>query len=273
MHSAVQQRPGSGRPQSALTRFTRSLFGQVLIALVLGTALGLLFPEFAARLKPLGDGFIKLIKMLIGPIVFCVVVAGICGAGELKKVGRVGVKAVLYFEAVTTIALALGIALAYIFHPGSGMNVNPASLDASAMSAYVDTAAKVKSAGMADFLMKLIPSTLMGAFASGDVLQVLLVSILFGCALSLVGERGRPLVSMIDTFSHTLFKMMSFIIKLAPLGVLGAVAFTVGKYGIGSLKQLGYLVVVFYGAVTLFVLVVLGTVMRLCGFSVLKLIR
>ncbi|NUA29020.1 C4-dicarboxylate transporter DctA [Cupriavidus basilensis] len=273
MHPAVQQRPASGRPQAAFSRFFRSLFGQVLVALVLGTALGLLFPEFAAKLKPLGDAFIKLIKMLIGPIVFCVVVAGICGAGELKKVGRVGIKAVFYFEVVTTIALALGIALAYIFHPGSGMNVNPASLDASAMSAYVDTAAKVKSAGMVDFLLKLIPSTVMGAFASGDVLQVLLVSILFGCALSLVGERGQPLVTIIDTFSHTLFKMMGFIIKLAPLGVLGAVAFTVGKYGIGSLKQLGYLVLVFYGAVALFVMVVLGTVMRLCGFSVFKLIR
>ncbi|WP_420996082.1 C4-dicarboxylate transporter DctA [Cupriavidus sp. 30B13] len=277
MHPAVQQGPASGRPQtppqSPLARFARSLFGQVLIALLLGTLLGLFFPEFAARLKPLGDAFIKLIKMLIGPIVFCVVVAGICGAGELKKVGRVGIKAVFYFEVVTTIALALGIALAYLFHPGTGMNVNPASLDASAMAAYVDTADKIKSAGTADFLLKLIPNTVMGAFASGDVLQVLLVSILFGCALSLVGERGRPLVGIIDTFSHTLFKMMGFIIKLAPLGVLGAVAFTVGKYGIGSLKQLGYLVVVFYGAVALFVLVVLGTVMRLCGFSVLKLIR
>ena len=174
MHPAVQQRPASGRPQAAFSRFFRSLFGQVLVALVLGTALGLLFPEFAAKLKPLGDAFIKLIKMLIGPIAFCVVVAGICGAGELKKVGRVGIKAVLYFEVVTTIALALGIALAYIFHPGTGMNVNPASLDASAMSAYVETAEKVKSAGMVDFLLKLIPSTVKGAFASGDVLQVLL---------------------------------------------------------------------------------------------------
>lgn len=274
--------PGAGRPHTPtpspvprhpLHRFTRSLFGQVLIALVLGTVLGLAFPEFAAKLKPLGDAFIKLIKMLIAPIVFCVVVAGICGAGELKKVGRVGVKAVVYFEIVTTIALALGILLAYVFQPGAGMNVNPATLDASAMSAYVDNAAKVASGGTVDFLLKLIPSTVIGAFSSGDVLQVLLVSVLFGCALSLIGEPGRPLVRLIDTFSQTLFKMMSFIIKLAPLGVLGAVAFTVGKYGIGSLKQLGFLVVLFYGAVVVFVAVVLGTVMRLSGFSVFKLIK
>lgn len=270
--SLPAQRPPRLHARS-FSRLTRSLFGQVLIALVLGTLLGLCFPEFAAKLKPLGDAFIKLIKMLIGPIVFCVVVAGICGAGELKKVGRVGIKAVIYFEIVTTIALALGIVLAYVFQPGTGMNVNPRTLDISAMSAYIDNAEKVKSAGTVDFLLKLIPNTVMGAFASGDVLQVLLVSVLFGCALSLVGEPGKPLVRLIDTFSHTLFKMMGFIIKLAPLGVLGAVAFTVGKYGIGSLKQLGFLVILFYGAVTVFVLVVLGTIMRICGFSVIKLIR
>ncbi|MEN7529793.1 C4-dicarboxylate transporter DctA [Cupriavidus sp. DL-D2] len=269
-HAVPPQRAAGARLH---TRFTRSLFGQVLIALVLGTLLGLAFPEFAAKLKPLGDGFIKLIKMLIGPVVFCVVVAGICGAGELKKVGRVGLKAVVYFEIVTTIALTLGIALAYLFQPGVGMNVDPRSLDPSAMAAYMDSADKVKSAGTVDFLMKLIPNTILGAFTSGDVLQVLLVSVLFGCALSVVGEPARPLVKLIDNFSATLFKMMGFIIKLAPLGVLGAVAFTVGKYGIGSLKQLGFLVILFYGAVILFVTVVLGTVMRLCGFSVLKLIR
>lgn len=231
MQHAVPTQRAAGRLH---TRFTRSLFGQVLIALALGTLLGLAFPEFAAKLKPLGDGFIKLIKMLIGPVVFCVVVAGICGAGELKKVGRVGIKAVVYFEIVTTIALALGIVLAYVFQPGTGMNVNPRSLDISAMSAYIESADKVKSAGTVDFLMKLIPNTIMGAFTSGDVLQVLLVSVLFGCALSVVGEPGKPLVRLIDNFSATLFKMMGFIIKLAPLGVLGAVAFTVGKYGIGS---------------------------------------
>jgi len=269
-HAVPTQRAAGARLH---TRFTRSLFGQVLIALVIGTLLGLFFPEFAAKLKPLGDGFIKLVKMLIGPIVFCVVVGGICGAGELKKVGRVGIKAVIYFEVVTTIALALGVVMAYVFHPGTGMNVNPRTLDISAMAAYIESADKVKSAGMVEFLLKLIPNTIMGAFTSGDVLQVLLVSVLFGCALSVVGEPARPLVRLIDTFSQTMFKMMGFIIKLAPLGVLGAVAFTVGKYGIGSLKQLGFLVILFYGAVAIFVVGVLGLIMRLCGFSVLKLIR
>ncbi len=269
-HAVPTQRAAGARLH---TRFTRSLFGQVLIALVIGTLLGLVFPEFAAKLKPLGDGFIKLVKMLIGPIVFCVVVTGICGAGELKKVGRVGIKAVIYFEIVTTIALALGVVMAYVFHPGTGMNVNPRTLDISAMAAYIESADKVKSTGMVDFLLKLIPNTIMGAFSSGDVLQVLLVSVLFGCALSVVGEPGRPLVKLIETFSQTMFKMMGFIIKLAPLGVLGAVAFTVGKYGIGSLKQLGFLVILFYGSVAIFVVGVLGVIMRLCGFSVLKLIR
>jgi aerobic C4-dicarboxylate transport protein len=254
-------------------RFWKSLFGQVVIALVLGAAVGMLFPDFAIKLKPLGDGFIKLIKMLIPAIVFCVVVVGICGAGNLKKVGRVGVKAVIYFEIVTTVALMLGIAAAYLFNPGAGMNVDPRSLDASALSAYVDRASQVKSTGAVDFLLRIIPNTVVGAFASGDVLQVLLFSLLFGCALALVGEPVKPLVRLIDLMSIALFKVMSFIIKLAPLGVLGAIAFTVGKYGVGSLKQLGFLVLLFYASVIVFVLFVLGTIMRFAGFSILKLLR
>ena len=253
--------------------FWKSLFGQVVIALLLGVAVGMVFPDFATKLKPLGDGFIKLIKMLIPVIVFCVVVLGICGAGNLKKVGRVGVKAVIYFEIVTTIALVLGIAVAYLFNPGAGMNVDPRSLDASALGAYVDRAAQVKSTGAVDFLLRIIPNTVVGAFASGDVLQVLLFSLLFGCALALLGEPAQPVVRLIDQLSQVFFKVMYFIIKLAPLGVLGAIAFTVGKYGIGSLKQLGFLVLLFYATVIVFVVVVLGAIMRLAGFSVLKLIR
>jgi aerobic C4-dicarboxylate transport protein len=253
--------------------FWKSLFGQVVIALLLGVAVGMVFPDFATKLKPLGDGFIKLIKMLIPVIVFCVVVLGICGAGNLKKVGRVGVKAVIYFEIVTTIALVLGIAVAYLFNPGAGMNVDPRSLDASALGAYVDRAAQVKSTGAVDFLLRIIPNTVVGAFASGDVLQVLLFSLLFGCALALLGEPAQPVVRLIDKLSQVFFKVMYFIIKLAPLGVLGAIAFTVGKYGIGSLKQLGFLVLLFYATVIVFVVVVLGAIMRLAGFSVLKLIR
>ena len=256
-----------------MQRFTRPLFGQVLIALAIGIALGVWAPEFAQKLQPLGDGFLKLIKMLIAPIVFSVVVVGICGAGELKKVGRVGGKAVIYFEVVTTIALALGIALAYLFGPGHGMNVDPKTLDPAAMASYMTTAKQVESTGVATFFLKLIPDTFVSGFVKGDILQVLLVSILFGCSLSLLGERTKPLVSFIDQLSHVLFRMMAVIIRLAPLGVLGAVAFTVGKYGAGSLKQLGFLVLLFYAAVAVFVVVVLGTILRVAGFNIFKLIR
>src|SRR5215472_9424282 len=256
-----------------MPKFFKSIFGQVAITLLLGIALGVFFPEFAASLKPLGDAFIKLIKVLIAPIVFCVVVHGIAGAGSLKKVGRVGVKAVVYFEVVTTIALMLGIALAYIFQPGTGMNIDPKSLDPSSLKSYVDTAAQVKSSGTVDFLLRLIPTTFVGAFANGDVLQVLLISVTFGCALSLIGDAGKPVCDLIERVSHAFFKMMYFIVRLAPLGVLGAVAFTVGKYGAGSLKQLGYLVVLFYATVTIFVVVILGGILRVAGFSIFKFIR
>jgi aerobic C4-dicarboxylate transport protein len=251
----------------------RSLFVQVVIALVAGILLGVLYPSFAVQLKPLGDGFIKLIKMLIPLIVFCVVVHGIAGAGDLTKVGRVGIKAIIYFEGITTIALALGILLAYVFQPGVGMNIDPNSLDPKAMSGYVDRATQVASGGTIDFLMKLIPATVFAAFTNGDVLQVLLFSIIFGCALSLVGDYGKPILEFVERGSVVLFKAMMFIVRLAPLGVLGAIAFTVGKYGIGSLRQLGYLVGLFYVTVAIFVVFVLGTVMRLVGFNLFKLLR
>lgn len=253
--------------------FLRSLFGQVVLALVVGVALGFAVPDFAVQLKPLGDGFIKLVKMLIPVIVFCVVVHGIAGAGDLKRVGRVGVKSLIYFELVTTVALALGLVLAFVFQPGVGMNVDPKVLDAKAMSAYADNASKLTGGGTTEFLLKLIPTTVVNAFATGDVLQVLLFAILFGCALALLGERGQRIAGLIDDLSHAMFKIMGLIIKLAPLGVLGAIAFTVGKYGLGSLKQLGMLVALFYGAVFIFVFGILGLIMRVCGFSLIKLLR
>ncbi|AMM23650.1 C4-dicarboxylate transporter DctA [Variovorax sp. PAMC 28711] len=256
-----------------MPRFARSLFGQVVIALVLGVLAGLFFPDFAVKLKPLGDAFIKLIKMIIPVLVFCVVVHGIAGAGDLKRVGRVGIKALIYFEVLTTIALILGLILAFVFKPGVGMNVDPKLLDASAMSGYVDNAAKLTGGGTVEFLMKLIPNTVVAAFATGDVLQVLLFAVLFGCALSLLGDLGKPVAVVVDSLSLVLFKIMGIIIKLAPFGVLGAIAFTVGKYGIGSLKQLGMLVALYYAAVLFFVFVVLGLVMRLSGFSLIKLLR
>ena len=251
----------------------RSLFAQVVVALVVGILLGILYPSFAVQLKPLGDGFIKLIKMLIPLIVFCVVVHGIAGAGDLTKVGRVGVKAIVYFECITTIALALGVLLAYVFQPGVGMNIDPNSLDPKAMSGYVDRATQVASGGTVDFLMKIVPTTVFAAFTSGDVLQVLLFSIIFGCALSAVGERGKLILEFVERGGVVLFKAMMFIVRLAPLGVLGAIAFTVGKYGVGSLRQLGYLVGLFYVTVAIFVVFVLGTVMRLVGFNLFKLMR
>jgi aerobic C4-dicarboxylate transport protein len=256
-----------------MPKFFRSLFGQVLLALVIGVIVGFIWPETAVKLKPLGDGFIKLIKMLIPLIVFCVVVHGIAGAGDLKRVGRVGVKALIYFEVVTTIALVIGLVLAFVFQPGAGMNVDPSLLDAKAMSAYVETAGKLTGGGTVEFLMKLIPNTAVSAFVNGDVLQVLLFSILFGCALAMLGKKGEKVVGLIDDLAHVLFKTMGIIIKLAPLGVLGAIAFTVGKYGIGSLKQLGMLVVLFYAAVFIFVAVVLGGIMRFSGFSLIKLLK
>ena len=256
-----------------MSRFVKSLFGQVLIALAVGVLVGMFWPEFAVKLKPLGDGFIKLIKMLIPILVFCVVVHGIAGTGDLRRVGRVGVKALIYFEVVTTIALALGLVLALVFQPGAGMTIDPSKLDPSALSAYTDNAQKLSSGGVVDFLMRLIPSTVGGAFATGDVLQVLMFAILFGCALALLGDRGAPISNFIESLSHVIFKIMGIIIRVAPLGVLGAIAYTVGAYGVGSLKQLGALVALFYVSVLIFVVVVLGLILRVAGFNIFKVMR
>ena len=253
-------------------RFFKSLFGQIVVAMCAGILLAVFYPDVGLSLKPLGDGFIKLIKMIVPMIVFCVVVQGIHGAGELRKVGRVGLKALIYFEVVTTIALLLGIVLAYVFHPGAGMNIDASTLDASSLSGYVDNANAVRKTGLAEFMLKLIPTTVVSAFTSGDVLQVLLFSVIFGCALSLIGDKAQPVATLIDSLATAFFKCMSFIIKLAPLGVFGAIAFTVGKYGIGSLKQLAMLVLLFYGAVIIFVFVILGAILRAAGFNIFKLV-
>ncbi|SDN06468.1 aerobic C4-dicarboxylate transport protein [Methylobacterium phyllostachyos] len=253
-----------------MRRFFASLFGQVVAALVLGIVVGMVWPGFAIALKPLGDAFIKLIKMVIAPLVFGVVVHGIVGAGDLRKVGRVGLKALIYFEVVTTVALVLGLVLAYLFAPGHGMNIDLATLDAKSLAGYTERVGQVT--GPVDFLMRLVPTTFVDAFAKGDILQVLILAILFGAGLTLLGERGRPLADGLERITEVLFKIVGFIVRLAPLGVLGAVAFTVGRYGVGSLKQLGMLVALFYAGVGVFVLVVLGGIMRLAGFSILKLL-
>jgi aerobic C4-dicarboxylate transport protein len=254
-----------------MSKLLNSLFLQVVVALFVGVALGFLYPPFAVELKPLGDGFIKLIKMAIAPVVFCVVVHGIVGAGDLKKVGRVGVKAIVYFEIVTTLALFLGVILAYVLQPGAGMNIDPKSLDPTALSSYQQNVGHVGH--WVDFLLKIIPFTVGEAFTKGDILQVLLFAILSGSALALIGERGKPVAELIDSTQSMLFTVIMFIVRLAPLGVLGAVAFTVGKYGIASLKQLGYLVALFYLTCAIFVIGVLGGIMRLAGFNILKFLN
>jgi aerobic C4-dicarboxylate transport protein len=248
----------------------KSLFVQVLVALLLGIVIGVLWPDFATGLKVLSDGFLKLITMIVAPIVFCVVVHGIAGAGDLKKVGRVGVKALVYFEVMTTVALVIGLILAFVFAPGHGMNIDPATLDAKAMGTYADNASKLKGGGVASFILNIIPTTSIDALARNDVLQVLFFAIIFGVSLALVGDKAKQVGSLIDQVSTVLFKAMGLIVRVAPLGVLGAVAYTVGRYGVGSLKQLISLVVLFYASVAIFVLVILGGVMRLAGLNILK---
>src|SRR6202051_1636386 len=248
-----------------------SLFVQVLVALLLGIVLGMATPDFAVSLKILSDAFLKLISMIVAPIVFCVVVHGIAGAGDLKQVGRVGVKALVYFETMTTVALIVGLLLAYLFGPGPRMNIDPSTLDAKALNTYADNAHKLKGGGIGSFLLNIVPTTSIDALSRNDVLQVLFFAILFGVSLALVGgEKGERVGAFIDAVSTVLFRVLGVVVRLAPLGVLGAVAYTVGQYGVGSLKQLISLVVLFYLAVAIFVLGVLGSVMALAGLNILK---
>jgi aerobic C4-dicarboxylate transport protein len=255
----------------AATPFYTSLFVQVVFALILGVVLGMATPSFAIGLKFFSDAFLKLISMIVAPIVFCVVVHGIAGAGDLKKVGRVGGKALLYFEVMTTVALIVGLILAYVVAPGEGMNINTASLDAHALSTYADNAHKLQGGGIGSFILNIIPTTSFDALARNDVLQVLFFAIIFGVSLALVGEPAQPVTDMIERISTVLFRAMGLIVRMAPFGVLGAVAYTVGQYGVGSLRQLAALVILFWFAVAFFVVVVLGAIMRVTtGLSILR---
>ncbi|TDE85138.1 dicarboxylate/amino acid:cation symporter [Deinococcus sp. S9] len=253
-----------------MPKIFRSLYVQVLIAIVLGILVGFLFPSFGEGLKPLGDGFIKLIKMLIAPIIFATVVSGIAHMRDTKKVGRVGGKALIYFEVVTTFALVIGLVVANILKPGHGMNVNPAALDTSAISKYTQAAGEQS---VADFLLHIIPNTLVSAFTEGDLLQVLLISVLFGFALTQLGALGQKVLAGIEAVNSAVFVILGFVMRLAPIGAFGAMAFTIGKYGVGTLAQLAYLMVAFYATCLLFVFVVLGLIARFAGFSILKFIR
>jgi aerobic C4-dicarboxylate transport protein len=253
-----------------MKRVTGHLYFWVLLAIFAGVTLGVVDPAAAVTLKPLGDGFIALVKMLISPVIFCTVVLGIAGAGDMKKVGRVGGKALLYFEVASTFALAIGLVVMHVIRPGSGFHVDPASLDAKAVATYAKLAAEQSTI---DFVLHLIPKTLFDAFTgSGDLLQVLVVAVLFGYALMHMGKAGEMVHVFIDECSHIFFAMMNVIMKLAPLGAGGAMAFTVGKYGIGALKPLATLMGSFYLTCLLFVLIVLGTVARVTGFNILKFI-
>jgi len=248
----------------------RHLYFQVLTAIALGVLLGRFYPDTGAEMKPLGDGFIKLIKMVIAPIIFCTVVTGIAGMEDMKKVGRVGVKAVLYFEVVSTLGLAIWLLLVSVIRPGVGMNADVSKLDTRALESFT---AKAQAHGTVDFLVGIIPNTVVDAFAKGDILQVLFFAILFGFALSMLGQRGKVVFNLIDEFAHVLFGVVGIIMKAAPIGAFGAMAFTVGKFGLGSLSKLGMLMGSFYLTCLLFIFIVLGTIARLCGFSIVKFIK
>lgn len=246
-----------------------SLYFQVLLAITLGVFLGHIYPDLGADMKPLGDGFVKLIKMIIAPVIFCTVVTGIAGMESMKAVGKTGAIALIYFEVVSTIALVIGLGVVNLLQPGVGMNVDPATLDASSISAYAEQA---KSQGIIAFLLDVIPGSVIGAFASGNILQVLLFAVLFGFSLHHIGEKGKLIFNVIDSFSQVMFGIINMIMRLAPVGAFGAMAFTIGKYGIGSLVQLGQLIACFYLTCLLFIFLVLGSIARANGFSILRFI-
>ncbi len=250
--------------------FYKSLYFQVITAIVIGVLLGYFAPATGEAMKPLGDGFIKLIKMIIAPIIFCTVVVGIAGMEDMKKVGKTGGLALLYFEVVSTLALLIGLLIVNLAQPGTGMHIDAKALDTKAIAAYT---APGKMVGTVDFLLNVIPSSVVDAFAKGDILQVLLFSVMFGFALHAFGGRGTLVFDLIEKTSHVLFRIVGFIMKVAPIGAFGAMAFTIGKYGVGSLVSLGYLMATFYATCLVFVFGVLGLIARLHGFSVWRFIK
>ncbi|WP_181306437.1 dicarboxylate/amino acid:cation symporter [Rufibacter sp. XAAS-G3-1] len=251
----------------------KSLYFQVITAIAIGVLLGHFMPGLAVQLKPMGDAFIKLVKMMIGPVVFCTIVTGIAGMQDMKQVGRVGVKALLYFEVLTTVALLLGLLVVNLLQPGVGMHVDAASLDTDALSAMTSAGEKPENTGALGFFMHLIPNNIIDALAKGDLLQILFFSVLFGFGLSKIGEKGRPVYIAIQSISNALFAVIHIIMKVAPLGALGAMAYTVGRYGLASLGALGQLMGSFYLTCLVFIVVVLGAVMKLIGFNIFKLLR
>lgn len=257
---------------SAKVPLLRRLYVQVLIGILAGVALGHYWPTVGADMKPFGDGFIKVIKMLLAPIIFGTIVVGIARMGDLKEVGKVGAKALLYFEVLSTIALVVGLLMVNLIKPGVGMNIDPATLDGKSISAYTSVA-ESQHAGAVDFIMNVIPKTIVGSFADGNVLQIIFFAVLFGAALSKMGERARPFVDILEMFLNGMFGIVKMVMVLAPIGAFGAIAFTIGKYGVGSLASYGKLIVTVYGTCLLFIVVVLGTVARICKISIFSYLR
>jgi aerobic C4-dicarboxylate transport protein len=265
--AGAAQKPHAAPVSKPKHPFYTSLSFQVLVAIAVAIALGYFSPARAIAMKPLGDGFIRLITMIITLIIFCTVVTGIAGMEDLKKVGRVGGKALLYFEVVSTSALLIGLVVGNVIKPGAGFNINTAALDARAVADY---AGQAKAQSVSEFLLHIIPATVVDAFAKGDILQVLLLSILFGFALSVVGPRCKPLVDLLDALTHAVFGVVNIVMRLAPIGAFGAMAFTVGKYGIAALGPLAKLIFTFYVTSLLFVLLILGTIARIAGFGIIR---
>jgi aerobic C4-dicarboxylate transport protein len=266
----VMQIDTAGHAPEGRQPFYKHLYVQVLAAIIAGILLGHFYPEIGAQLKPLGDAFIKLVKMIIAPVIFLTVATGIAGMSDMKKVGRVAGKAMLYFFTFSTLALIVGLVVANVVQPGAGMHIDPATLDAAAVATYTE---KAHDSSIVGFLMNIIPTTIVGAFADGDILQVLFFSILFGISLALVGERGKPVTDFLQAVIAPVFKLVAILMKAAPIGAFGAMAFTIGKYGIGSVTNLAMLIGTFYLTSFLFVAVILGAVCRYNGFSILALIR
>jgi aerobic C4-dicarboxylate transport protein len=251
-------------------RFFSHLYVQVLAAIAIGVLLGHYYPDLAVQMKPLGDGFIKLIKMIIAPIIFCTVVHGIAKMSNVKAVGSTGIKALLYFEFITTFALVIGLVVANTIRPGDGMNIDPSQIDASAVSSYITTS---ETHGPVEFILDIIPKTALGAFTDGNILQVLFFALLFAFALQSLGERGKPMLDFIDQSTQVMFKIVGIIMKVAPIGAFGAMAFTIGKYGFSTLGSLATLMGTFYLTCLLFIFGVLGPIAWFAGFSIFKFIR
>jgi aerobic C4-dicarboxylate transport protein len=253
-----------------MIKYLKNLYVQVIIAIIIGILIGYFYPSFGIQLKPFGDAFIKLVKMMIAPIIFCTIVSGIAGMQDTKKIGRVGLKAIIYFEVVTTLALIIGLVVINILKPGVGMNVDPSSLDTKSVEAYLSQG---KSQNLQEFLLNIIPENIINALSTGNLLQILFFSVLFGFALSKIGAKGKPLFSGIKSIESALFAVIKIIMRVAPFGALGAMSFTIGKYGLNSLTSLGQLMGSFYITCILFIFLILGGILKYSGFNLFRLLK